>query len=120
MQASSIAIMTGGVIPCMRSMLRIIVLHISAQFMHAGAQSIICIAQTVQACSHAAQASMHACAALIMGAMSMAGMPSIFIMSSDIAFIIIASITHPLSLGDGPVARLRPRYPAGGRHDRLT
>jgi hypothetical protein len=41
MHASSIDIMTAGVAPCIRSIVRIIVLHMSAQFMHAGAQSII-------------------------------------------------------------------------------
>lgn len=41
MQASSIAIMDAGVMPCMRIIARIIVLHMSAQFMHDGAQSII-------------------------------------------------------------------------------
>ena len=37
MHASSIDIMTAGVMPCIRSIVRIIVLHMSAQFMHAGA-----------------------------------------------------------------------------------
>lgn len=41
MQASSIDIITAGVIPCMRIMDRIMVLHMSAQFMQAGEQSII-------------------------------------------------------------------------------
>ncbi len=41
MHASSIDIMTAGVAPCIRSIVRIMVLHMSAQFMHAGAQSII-------------------------------------------------------------------------------
>ena len=97
MQASSIAIITGGVMPCMRSIVRIMVPHMSAQFMHEVAQSISCVEQTVQACSQAAQASMHACII----AMSIAAMPSIIIMSSDMAFIIMESITHPLSIGDG-------------------
>ncbi|WP_406249036.1 hypothetical protein ACI7YT_03175 [Microbacterium sp. M] len=69
---------------------RIIVLHMSAQFMHAVEQSIICVEQTVQACSQAEQASMHAC----MTAMSIVGMPGIDIMSSDMAPIIIESISH--------------------------
>lgn len=85
------AIMAAGVMPCMRIMARIIVLHMSAQFMHAGAQSIICVEQTVHACSQAAHASMHAC---IM-AMSISAMPSIDIMSLDMALIIIASIPEP-------------------------
>ena len=41
MQASSIAIIDAGVMPGIRSMARIMVLHMSAQFMHDGAQSII-------------------------------------------------------------------------------
>ena len=60
MHASSIDIMTAGVMPCIRIMARIIVWHMSAQFMHAGAQSIICVEQIVQACSQAAQAAMQA------------------------------------------------------------
>ncbi len=93
MQASSIAIIDAGVIPCIRIMARIIVLHMSAQFMHDGAQSIICVEHTVQACSHAAHASMHACAAAIIADMSV-DMPSIDIMSADMASIIMASISH--------------------------
>lgn len=103
MHASSIDIMDAGVIPCIRIMARIIVLHMSAQFMHDGAQSIICPSiiwteQTRHACSHAAHASMHAC----MTAMSISGMPSIDIMSFDMASLITASIPHPLSLRRGP------------------
>ena len=60
MHASSIDIMTAGVIPCMRIIERIIVLHMSAQFMHADEQSIICVEHTVQACSQAEHASMQA------------------------------------------------------------
>ena len=72
---------------------------------------------------------MHACAALITAAMSRAGMPSIDIMSSDIAFIIIASIAAHLSLiGAGHAERpagmhiacVWPRYRAGPCGDRLT
>ena len=77
MQASSIDIMDAGVIPCMRIIARIIVLHMSAQFMHAGAQSIIYVEHTVQACSQAAHASMQACIIV----MSIVGMPCIDIMS---------------------------------------
>ncbi|WP_460796622.1 hypothetical protein [Microbacterium sp. GXF0217] len=69
---------------------RIIVLHMSAQFMQAGAQSIICTEQTVQACSHAEHASMHAC----ITDMSIMSMPGIDIMSFDMAPIIIESISH--------------------------
>lgn len=100
--------MDAGVIPCIRIMARIIVLHMSAQFMHAGAQSIIWVEHTVQACSQAAQASMQAC---IM-AMSIAGMPSIDIMSSDMAFIIIASIAHPFRSGR-PISALPAEGPPG-------
>ncbi|SBS74087.1 Copper resistance protein CopC (modular protein) [uncultured Microbacterium sp.] len=103
MQASSIDIIEAGVIPCIRIMARIIVLHMSAQFMHAGAQSIICPSiiwteHTTHACSQAAQASIHPC----MTAMSISGMPSIDIMSFDMASLITASIPHPLSIRRGP------------------
>ena len=94
MQASSIAIIDAGVIPCIRIMARIMVLHMSAQFMHAGAQSSICVEHTTHACSHAAHASMQAC----ITDMSIAGMPSIDFMSFDIASIIMESI-RPSSLG---------------------
>jgi hypothetical protein len=94
MQASSIAIITAGVMPCIRIIDRIIVLHMSAQFMHAGAQSISCMEQTVHACSQAAQASMHAC----MTDMSIISMsPLIDFMSADMASIIIESIASPRS-----------------------
>lgn len=89
MQASSIAIMVAGVMPCIRSIDRIMVPHMSAQFMHAGEQSIICVEQTVHACSQAAQASMHAC----MTAMSIIAM-SVDCMFFDMAPIIIESIAH--------------------------
>ncbi len=105
MQASSIAIMDAGVMPCMRIIERIIVLHMSAQFMHDGAQSIICVEHTVQACSQAAHASIHAC----ITDMSMSAMPSIDIMSFDIAPIIIASTQTTRSLFEvGQGARLSP------------
>lgn len=130
MQASSIAIIDAGVIPCIRIMARIIVLHMSAQFMQAGAQSIMAPSivwteQTVQACSQAEHASMQACIA----AMSIAGMPSIDIMSFDIASIIMASIPYPLSVGAGPRVRGsacghgRPTTPAAtgiGRLDQVS
>lgn len=109
MQASSIDIITAGVIPCIRIIERIIVLHMSAQFMHAGAQSIICIEQTVHACSHAEQASIQAC----MTAMSIISMPGVAFISSDIAPIIIESISHlafvmAFTVGSGQGTRLRP------------
>ncbi|WP_460005071.1 hypothetical protein [Microbacterium xylanilyticum] len=103
MQASSIDIMTAGVMPCIRIIDRIMVLHMSAQFMHAGEQSIIWVEHTVQACSHAEHASMHAC----MSDMSMACMPGIMSMFF-IESIIIASIAS--SFGS----------PGGGRSTRLT
>jgi hypothetical protein len=91
MHASSIDIITAGVMPCIRSIDRIIVLHMSAQFMHAGAHDIICVEQTVHACSHAEQASIHAC----MSCMSIMAMPfsadPLDIISLDIMSIIIAS-----------------------------
>jgi hypothetical protein len=90
MQASSIDIIDAGVMPCIRIIERIIVLHMSAQFMHAGAQSIICVEQTVHACSHAEHASMQAC----MTDMSIIAMSGIDIMFLDMAPIIIESIAH--------------------------
>ncbi|GAB3595652.1 hypothetical protein GCM10027408_02210 [Microbacterium tumbae] len=113
MQASSIDIITAGVMPCMRIIERIIVLHMSAQFMHAGAQSISCIEQTVQACSQAEHASMQAC----MTAMSIMSMPGIDIMSDGTASIIIESISYLARLaalagekraGDPPEVRVTP------------
>lgn len=97
-QASSIDIITAGVIPCMRIIERIIVLHMSAQFMQAGEQSIICVEQIVQACSHAEHASMHAC----MSDMSIISMPGIMSMLF-IESIIIASIASSFIHGEtGP------------------
>lgn len=84
------AIIEAGVMPCIRIIERIIVLHMSAQFMHATEHDIICVEHIVQACSQAAQASIAACIIR----MSIASMPGIIIMSADIASIIIASIAH--------------------------
>ncbi|GAA1141677.1 hypothetical protein GCM10009651_27270 [Microbacterium natoriense] len=95
MQASSIDIIDAGVMPCIRIIDRIIVLHMSAQFMHDGAQSIICVEHTVQACSQAEHASMHAC----MTDMSIIAMSGIDIMFFDMAPIIIESIAHRSPLG---------------------
>ncbi|WP_248147646.1 hypothetical protein [Microbacterium aoyamense] len=75
----------------MRSIERIIVLHMSAQFMQAGAQSMPCVEQIVHACSQAEQASIHAC----MTAMSIFSMPGID--AFDIAPIIIESISPSTS-----------------------
>lgn len=94
MHASSIAIMEAGVIPCMRIIERIMVLHMSAQFIHAGAHDIIWVEQTVHACSQAEQASIQACRT----AMSISCMPGIDIMSFDMAPIIMLSIAHLLPL----------------------
>jgi hypothetical protein len=113
MQASSIAIITAGVIPCIRSIERIMVWHISAQFIQAGAQSIICVEQTVHACSHAAQASMHAC----MTAISIASMPGMVFMSADMAPIIIESIAHRFRQGSR--RREAGRRPACGQRNPL-
>lgn len=113
MQASSIDIIAVGVMPCMRIMVRIIVLHMSAQFMHAGAHDIICVEQIVHACSHAEQASIHACII----DMSMLSIPGIDIMSFDIMSIIIASIPHSVSVSRrsaGRVARLAAMLDASG------
>ena len=82
-----------GVNESIRSIARIIVLHMSAQFMHAGAQSIICVEHTVHACSQAEQASIQAC----MSDMSMVLMPAID-MSLDIMSIIIESTSHSSGL----------------------
>jgi hypothetical protein len=99
------AIIEAGVIPCIRSMARIIVLHMSAQFMHAGAHDIIWVEHTVHACSQAEQASIHACRT----DMSIVPMPGIDIMSFDMASIIMESIAHlALSSTAGRVARLAP------------
>jgi len=101
MHASSIAIMAAGVMPSMRSIERIMVLHMSAQFMHAGAQSIIWVEQIVHACSQAEQASIHAC----MTDMSIFSIPGIDVF--DIAPIIMESIPHLASLAfDGQSTRL--------------
>ena len=89
MHASSIDIMTAGVAPCIRSIVRIIVLHMSAQFMHTEAHDIPWVEHTTQACSHAEQASIQAC----MSCMSMVLMPA-FDMSSDIMSIIIESTSR--------------------------
>ncbi len=93
MQASSIDIIAAGVMPCIRIMARIIVLHMSAQFMHAGEHDIIWVAQIVHACSHAEQASIQAC----IFDMSIVSIPGIDIMSFDIMSIIMASIAHSVS-----------------------
>jgi hypothetical protein len=98
------AIIAAGVMPCIRIMERIIVLHMSAQFMHAGAHDISCVEQIVHACSQAEQASIQAC----MIDMSIASMPGIDIMSFDMAPIIIESIPHLASSVDEQGARLPP------------
>jgi hypothetical protein len=90
MHASSIDIIAAGVIPCIRIMARIMVLHMSAQFMHAGAHDIICVEHTVHACSQAEQASIQAC----MSDMSIVFMPGIDIPSLDIMSIIIESTSR--------------------------
>ncbi|WP_435747133.1 hypothetical protein [Microbacterium sp. PMB16] len=90
MQAFSIDIIAAGDIPCIRIIERIIVLHMSAQFMHAGAQSISWVEHTVHACSHAEQASIHACIT-DMSSISTFGIDSMFF---DMAPIIIESIAH--------------------------
>lgn len=94
MQASSMAIIDAGVMPCIRIIARIVVLHMSAQFMHAVAHDIICVEQTTHACSQAEQASIQACIA----DMSIVCMPGIF-MSFDMASIIMASIARLTSVG---------------------
>ena len=83
-------------------MARIIVLHMSAQFMHAVAHDIICVEHTVHACSQAEQASIHAC----ITDMSMVAIPGIDIMSFDMASIIMESISRSLPLVVGGIDRL--------------
>ncbi|MBB6391648.1 hypothetical protein [Microbacterium thalassium] len=83
--------MDAGVMPCIRIIDRIMVLHMSAQFMHASAQSSMCAEHTTHACSHAEQASIQACITV----MSIVSMPGIDIMSFDMAPIIMASIAPP-------------------------
>ena len=90
MQASSMAIIEAGVMPCIRIIDRIMVLHMSAQFMHDGEQSIICVEHTVHACSQAEHASMQACRTV----MSIIAMSGIEVMFFDIASVIIESIAH--------------------------
>ena len=92
MQASSMDIIDAGVMPCIRIIERIMVLHMSAQFMHAGEQSIIWVEHTVHACSQAEHASMHAC----ITDMSIIAMSGIDIMFERIAPIIIESISYRL------------------------
>ncbi len=91
-----------GVMPCMRIMARIIVLHMSAQFMHAGPHDIICVEHTVHACSQAEQASIQAC----ITDMSIESIPGIDIMSFDIASIIIESISRSFFFSTGGGSRL--------------
>lgn len=91
MHASSIDIMDAGVMPCIRIIDRIMVLHMSAQFMHAAEQSGMCAEHTVHACSQAEQASIQACITI----MSIVSMPGIDIMSFDMASIIVTSIDPP-------------------------
>ncbi|WP_177243792.1 hypothetical protein [Microbacterium sp. AR7-10] len=111
MQASSIDIMTGAVMPCIRSIVRIIVPHMSAQFMHATLQSIICVEQTVHACSHAAHASMHAC----MTAMSIISMPEVFISDAIASIIIESMVRTALVIGVTPGAAGGAGRPACGQ-----
>jgi len=106
MHASSIDIITVGVMPCMRIIERIMVLHMSAQFMHAGAQSIIWVEHTVHACSQAEQASIQAC----MTDMSMVFMPGIAMASLDIMFIIIESTSAPFAPLQAASAACTERY----------
>jgi len=120
MHASSIAIMDAADMPCIRIMDRIIVLHMSAQFMHAGAHDIICVEHTVHACSQAEQASIQAC----ITDMSMVSMPGIDIMSLDMASIIMESIAAILPspgrrADPPPCGHARPRNARIEGPDRL-
>lgn len=118
MHASSIDIIAAGVMPCMRIMARIIVLHMSAQFMHAGAHDIICVEHTVHACSQAEQASIQAC----ITDMSMVSMPGIdaFDMASIIMESIAAILPSPGRRADPPpCGHARPRNARIEGPDRL-
>lgn len=95
MQASSIAIIDAGVIPCIRIMERIMVPAMSAQFMQTGAQSIICVEHTVHACSQAEHASMQAWSTdMSSAAMSIIDTSGVDDMFARHASIIIESIAH--------------------------
>src|SRR4029079_16912303 len=114
--------------PCERIIARIIVLHMSAQFMHAGAQSIIWVEKTVNACSQAEQASIQAC----ITDMSIETMPGIEAMSFDMASIIMESISRSFLIRSAASAvmvrtLLRPalrvtgwRARSGSIHTRVT
>src|SRR4051794_40700864 len=106
MQASSMDIIVVAFMPCERIIARIIVLHMSAQFMHAGPHDIIWTEHTVHACSHAEQASIQAC----ITDMSIWTMPSIDVMSFDIASIIMESITRSFLIRSAASAVLSERY----------
>jgi uncharacterized protein YjbJ (UPF0337 family) len=111
MHASSMAIIDAGVMPCIRIRERIIVLHMSAQFMQAGAQSMSCVEHTVHACSHAEHASMQACSTdMSIAARSMVVASGAEVMFVRQASIIIESIAH----------RFRRRPQPGVRAGRTT
>jgi hypothetical protein len=78
----------------MRIIERIMVLHMSAQFMLAGAHDIICVEQTVHACSHAEQASIAACmtAMSIIAIISMPGIDMVPFDASLMALLIMSLI----------------------------
>jgi hypothetical protein len=103
------AIMDAGVVPCIRIMVRIIVLHMSAQFMHAGPHDIICMEHTVHACSQAEQASIQAC----MSCIAWASIPGIDIMSFDMASIIMESISRSFLWWSAARAACSERYSDG-------
>jgi len=109
MHASSIDIIVAAFMPCDRIIARIIVLHMSAQFMHAGAQSIIWVEHTVHACSQAEQASIQAC----ITDMSIETMPGIDAMSFDMASIIMESISRSFLWWSAARAACSERYSDG-------
>lgn len=92
-QASNIIATVSMSIPAGRIIIRIMVLHMSAQFIHVAMQAAVLgrpceahiSAQVVQACSQAEHASIHSC---IM-AMSMPGIAvsRIFIISTDVFIV---------------------------------
>lgn len=93
MHASSIIVMVGIFMPVGRIIIRIMVLHMSAQFMHVAMHLAVPVmpsaahmsAHVVQACSHAAHASIHSC--IVAMSMSGIGVSTIFIIWTDVFII---------------------------------
>jgi hypothetical protein len=104
MHASIIAIMLAMSIAIGRMVIRIMVLHMSAQFMHMAmdfsmpVMPIELLAHIVQACSHAAHASMRSCMALMSMPSIAAVDPSIIaIMSMEKCYVVLRDSGRGLS-----------------------